>query len=249
MILTCPSCSTRYFADEEGLGLEGRMVRCAACQHTWRARASDAPAAGLDEDADDEGLATALDADDPIGELAAPPPSEPKLPERPLAPGALNTRAALIGWAAGGAGVLALVTLAVLFRVEVVGLWPRMASAYAAVGFEVTAEGLVFEGVSAAPGYTDGEPTLTISASVRNTSGRVRAVPPVRIGLYDQDGDEVFSWAVSLSLAELQPRQTARFTAMLAQPPADAQDLELRFLRRAPEDLVPAATELVEAPG
>jgi predicted Zn finger-like uncharacterized protein len=246
MILTCPSCSTRYFADEAGLGPEGRMVRCAACQHTWRARLSDTPATASEAEADGEGLAAALDADELVGDLEPPPPNEPKPPDRPLAPGALNTRAALMGWAGGGAVAVVLVALAVLFRVEIVGLWPRMASAYAAAGFEVTAEGLVFEDVSAAPGYTEGEPTLTITASVRNTSGRVRVVPPVRIGLYDQDGEEVFSWAVSLNVDELDPRQAARFTAMLAQPPADAQDLELRFLRRSSEDLVPAAAEIVE---
>jgi predicted Zn finger-like uncharacterized protein len=246
MILTCPSCSTRYFAEEAGDRPEGRMVRCAACQHTWRARPSDLPAAADGAEEDDADLAVALDADDPVGEIEPPPPSEPKPAERPLAPGALNTRAALVGWAVGGTVVLALVALAVVFRVEIVGLWPRMASAYAAAGFEVTAEGLVFENVAASPGYTDGEPTLTITAAVRNTTGRLRAVPPVHIGLYDQDGSEVFAWAVSLGVEELEPRQAARFTAMLAQPPADAQDLELKFLRRSTDELVPAATEIVE---
>jgi hypothetical protein len=32
---------------------------------------------------------------------------------------------------------------------------------------------------------------------------------------------------------------------MLAQPPADAQDLELRFARLGLDDTVPAATELM----
>jgi len=245
MILTCPSCSTRYFAGEATLGPQGRLVRCAACGHTWRARASDAGPAVEDEE-DDSGLVAALEGD--VEEAAldpAPPPPKPA-PARPLTPGAPNMRRAFLGWSIAGAALLAVISLAVVFRFEVVRLWPRTAAAYAAAGFEVTAEGLVFENISAAPGYADGEPTLTITASVRNTSGRPRDVPPVWIGLFDQDGDEVFSWSVALSVAELDPRQAARFTAMLAQPPADAQDLELRFQRRPDDDPVPAATEIVE---
>jgi predicted Zn finger-like uncharacterized protein len=238
MILTCPSCATRYIADEAILGGKGKLVRCATCRHTWRARASDM-SEGVEEEAS---LAAALDAheDDVLSE------HDISFPERPLAPGAPNMRAAILGWTGAGVGLLLLMTLAVLFRVEIVSLWPKTASVYAAAGFTVTAEGLVFESVAAAPGYHEGEPTLTITAAVRNTSGRVREVPPVWIGLFDEDGEEVFSWAVALEVAELAPRQSARFTALLAQPPVDAQDLELRFARGAEgENPVPAATELV----
>ena len=59
----------------------------------------------------------------------------------------------MILWSVAGAGVLALMALAVVFRVEVVRAWPRTASAYAAAGFTVTAEGLVFENIAAEPGY------------------------------------------------------------------------------------------------
>lgn len=245
MILTCPSCATRYFADEASLGAAGRPVRCAACGHTWRARASDITenAGELDEAA----LEAALDAPDdniPLEEEAD------HHAGLPLAPGAPNMRGAVFGWAGAGAGILALMALAVVFRVEIVGLWPKMASAYAAAGFTVTAEGLVFENPAAAPGYSEGEPTLTITAVVRNTSGRVREVPPVWIGLFDEDGEEVFSWSVALQVEELHPREAARFTAMLAQPPVAAEDLELRFLRGEPDsEPVPAATEIVDESG
>src|SRR2546423_12350303 len=35
MILTCPSCGTRYRADPASFKAPGRNVRCAKCGHTW----------------------------------------------------------------------------------------------------------------------------------------------------------------------------------------------------------------------
>jgi predicted Zn finger-like uncharacterized protein len=244
MILTCPSCSTRYFADGASLGPKGRAVRCAACGHTWHAREGDEEPP-LEDNVEADGDSASLDLSEEQFEPPPPPPASPRAGNRPLAPGAPNVRRHMFLWSAAGAAVLALMALAVVFRVEVVRAWPRTASAYAAAGFTVTAEGLVFENIAAEPGYADGEPLLTITADVRNTSGRARDVPPVRIGLYDDNGEELFSWSVALDVAALEPRQAARFTAKLAQPPADAQDLELRFDARGRGGAVPAATELV----
>ena len=38
MILTCPSCETRYNLDAAQLHPSGRMVRCVKCSHTWTER-------------------------------------------------------------------------------------------------------------------------------------------------------------------------------------------------------------------
>lgn len=35
MIISCPSCYTRYLVDPISIGHDGRDVRCAKCQHTW----------------------------------------------------------------------------------------------------------------------------------------------------------------------------------------------------------------------
>lgn len=44
MILTCPSCSTRYLVAEGAIGPNGRRVRCANCGHLWEQAAEE----GLD---------------------------------------------------------------------------------------------------------------------------------------------------------------------------------------------------------
>lgn len=35
MILTCPNCATRYLVDPVAIGTDGRIVRCASCNHEW----------------------------------------------------------------------------------------------------------------------------------------------------------------------------------------------------------------------
>ena len=35
MILTCPNCATRFFADDAAIGSFGRRVKCAACGEEW----------------------------------------------------------------------------------------------------------------------------------------------------------------------------------------------------------------------
>jgi len=35
MIITCPSCQSRFAVKAESIGFSGRMVRCAKCKHSW----------------------------------------------------------------------------------------------------------------------------------------------------------------------------------------------------------------------
>ncbi|HEX7776092.1 MAG TPA: DUF3426 domain-containing protein [Parvibaculum sp.] len=65
MIITCPSCSTRYPVEASSFAPSGRKVRCAKCGHSWhQAPPTDLPRRG------DEGMA--VDAD---GAVEAPSPA------------------------------------------------------------------------------------------------------------------------------------------------------------------------------
>lgn len=61
MILTCPSCATRFSVPDDAIGVLGRAVRCGACRHQWfegaaAAEDSDAAATPPPEAASGEGM-------------------------------------------------------------------------------------------------------------------------------------------------------------------------------------------------
>src|SRR5688572_7443380 len=73
MILSCPSCKTRYVVPDSAIGPTGRKVRCANCRYSW---VQDPPA--LD-------LRTAASAGEAAAEPPVPPPPPAAAP-RPAPP-------------------------------------------------------------------------------------------------------------------------------------------------------------------
>jgi predicted Zn finger-like uncharacterized protein len=35
MMISCPACATRYAVPDSAIGVDGRVVRCAKCRHSW----------------------------------------------------------------------------------------------------------------------------------------------------------------------------------------------------------------------
>ena len=105
MILTCPKCATRFFADDHAVGAAGRQVECGVCGAIWSS-ASVAPAPSTSPD---PGFEPA-----PVGGEAATPVAAPLFVER-VAPSRKTGRKAV-----GRAWPIALLALA--FVVVVVAL-------------------------------------------------------------------------------------------------------------------------------
>jgi predicted Zn finger-like uncharacterized protein len=161
MILSCPSCRTRYRVDEGEL-VSGRTLRCANCGHTWHHAAAPPP-----------------------------PSPTPRVPRpAPSAPAVSRVEAAPLAGRSGRPAVVVFLVLILLIaaaiglyagRHKLIALWPPAARLYALVRAAPQPLGA---------GLTIGEimpkrtpEGLIIKGEVTNTSKVERQVPPLRIAL------------------------------------------------------------------
>lgn len=223
MILTCPSCGTRYNLSESQLGPTGRKVRCTACKTTWHAEAPPA---------------------DPI-ELAPAAPEKPrvedlqkvkaeKLPSRYRA--FLQDKKRLraltaqgLVWAGLFTAFVAVMGLAYGLRVDIVRAFPRVAGAYAMVGLKVNATHLEFGGKSADASVKGGRFYVTVKAQVKNISDKSVPVPPVRVKLMDASLQTFSSVLIPANGLVVPPRQTRTLTFDVADPNNMTSSIDLDF--------------------
>lgn len=132
-------------------------------------------------------------------------------------------------WALGCA--VALVGAAVLFRAPIVSAIPDLARLYASIGLPVNLRGLEVRTVTATRDIENGGAVMIVQGEIANTGGKEAALPPVRIALRS-GGHEVYAWLVDPSRATLAAGASLPFRARLASPPANAEDVLVRFGER-----------------
>ena len=229
MILTCPDCATRYFVDEAKLGAGGRKVRCASCGASWRAEAEVEP---LDLAAAVTPLTSPVAAAEPVRPADALPRSF-----RAQQEARRRTRQAVaagVVWASLAAAFVAVVLCAVIFRVQVVRLWPRTAGAYAALRLPVNPLGLSPEGVQATPGLQGGHAMLFVHGLERNVEGAPRPVAALRVSLYDRGGARLASQVVRVGGEPLAPGEARAFQAAFTDPPLAGSQVGVDFVFERP---------------
>jgi predicted Zn finger-like uncharacterized protein len=232
MILTCPECATSYFAADSAIG-EGRVVRCSSCGASWRAE----PARPLELRVEPEAGAIAAEPPSPEEELFTKPSSElpgDRLPKAFRARAQADRRvreAAVQGavWAGMGACLALILVTAVVFRADVVRLWPSAAGAYAAVRLPVNPVGLTIEDVHARPSLQDGHPALIVSGEVRNIRTEPLMSPPLKVQLSDKDGHALLTRTAEPPEGALPPGQSRRFSLVVVDPPSGAKGVDITF--------------------
>jgi predicted Zn finger-like uncharacterized protein len=248
MILTCPTCASRYRIDESKLGPQGRTVRCAGCGDSWRAEPVAEPLqltpelvapkpAGLEQ-----AVAVFTGAAEP--DLAETPAEELPKVFRQKAEAKRRTREAMTAglvWGGMSAGVALLLLAAVVFRVQVVELWPRTAGAYAAVRLTVNPLGVAPDNVQAAPGLENGHAALIVTGAERNIGSRPREPVPLRISLYDKAGARLLSRIVALPNPPLGGGESRPFRVSFFDPPMAAAQVGVDFA--PPPKAPPPATQ------
>jgi predicted Zn finger-like uncharacterized protein len=241
MILTCPSCRTRYQTDGAHFKPPGRNVRCAKCGQVWF-QAAPEPEIPVEPEAVLPPLAPARQT------------TEERLPEHAASdPGALNFSARpssdeshsepierprrsssvaiaqMIGWAAlilllGGIG-----WGTVQYRQTIGSLWPQTASLYAALGLPVNVRGVALTNIAYKQEYEDGQPVLSVTGKVVNISDREVPVPEIRVVLLDDAKHELYHWTFDAGVPSLKPGAESPFMTRLSSPPAEARNLNVRF--------------------
>lgn len=229
MILTCPECATRYFVPDEKVGPGGRTVRCSACGNRWTAEGQadlelfvdpEAGASVKEEEAPEETPVSALPGD----EL-------PKVFRQKATNERRVREAATVGvvWAGMAVAVLALALGAVVFRGSVVEMWPRTASAFAAVGLDVNRVGLEIEDVEAEAALQDGHAALAVSGVMRNIEDHPVKAPPLRVSLLNKAGKVIAVKLASPADPLIPPGETRHFALAILDPPTTAAVLEVSF--------------------
>lgn len=240
MILTCPSCSTRYQADAAKFPAAGRQVRCAKCGNSWHQAAPEPEPIAIE----------ALEVPEPV---EAPPPDNggdlrgastpspvrayaPAASVPPPPPGQLGQKLAVAaGWIGLILAVLAIGYSAVRYRQEIAVAWPQSAGVYSSLGMHVDASGIDFRGVDYRRETEDGQTVLAVSGTIVNVAKRALPVPQsVRVTLSDADNHEVYHWTFQPKATTLKPGQSVAFITRLSSPPATARHLEVRFDKALP---------------
>ena len=233
MILTCSSCATRFLVDAAAIGPAGRQVRCARCQHGWFQE----PAVDLPRSVPSfsggaaSGGAASPGAESPAQEAGSTPSRRPaplrqgaNLPALPDA-----GRRDRLGWLMLGLFVAALLAAAGLLRQQIMTAWPQTAPLYAALGINAPASSLALQEISVSQGMHAGRPALTVKGVILNQGSSTVAVPPVLVKLHNAAGRDIYTWTHQLPEKTLEAGSRIEFETSLADPPAEARNLEVTF--------------------
>lgn len=230
MILVCPSCDTRYFAEDTAIGKEGRRVRCVSCGHSWHVATADEGRAPEDTGLTREQVerlrqtaaANSASRNGPHAEYRA---KEHARRQRN------RLRATGIAWSAGFVIFATVAGSAVLFRNQVAEAWPRTASLYRMAGLDVNRFGVLLEDVTAKRQFDGTTPVIVVTGTAINPSKERREAPQLRVFLRDDAGKQVESWTASIGVTELGPGEKVAFTSRFTAPPVETYRLLVTFAR------------------
>ena len=114
-------------------------------------------------------------------------------------------------------------------RNEVVRYLPQTASLFAAIGLPVNLRNLKFENVRISKEAEDGVEILIVEGTIVSDAGKPIEVPRLRFAARNATGQEVYTWTALPARSILGPGERLDFRSRIPAPPADANDVMVRF--------------------
>ena len=114
-------------------------------------------------------------------------------------------------------------------RNEVVRFLPQTASLFAAIGLPVNLRQLAFENVRITRETENGATILMVEGFIVSTANKPVEVPRLRFAARNASGQEIYTWNAKPERSILEPGQRLPFSSRLVSPPADANDVMVRF--------------------
>ena len=135
-----------------------------------------------------------------------------------------------IVWAGMTAMLIVLGIGAVVGRESVVRIWPKSASAFAAVGLDVNFIGLEIEDIRFEPALQDGHAALSVSGVIRNIRSHPVTAPPLQISLMNKQDKRVMAKIAQAADPVIPAGETRHFAVVLLDPPKTASEIEVGFV-------------------
>lgn len=229
MIISCPSCETRYNLPSGHIAADGSLIRCAECGHSWvEATAIEIPELTYegpildhdDRDRDDRDIESEAERIAKAARQAA----EAAAVQRRL------KRKTQLGWAVLAASIALPVAAAAAFPDTIVRTLPAASKLYAMAGTEVKINHFEIRKVEQQHLRVDNQRVLAIRGEVTNTGQRNELVPGLVFRLLDKSGKEVYSWVLNATAVRSLPGgEATTFVTRVADPPETAEKVEIGF--------------------